>query len=94
MRDIEKEAIETSEAEIAVHWGEEDYYYSSPQFVAQANMVDPKIIDRFGLENFPNCFMEYAQDAFRQNHASGAGRYFQPKKCGGCHHPGKSRDCR
>jgi acetyl-CoA synthetase len=50
MSDKEKEAIETSEAEIAVHWGEEDHYYSSPQFVAQANMVDPKIIDRFGFE--------------------------------------------
>lgn len=56
----EKENLEVSEAQIAVHWQEEDYYYPSPQFIAQANMTDPTIYDRFSLENFPNCFKEYA----------------------------------
>jgi acetyl-CoA synthetase len=56
----EKEVVETSEAQIAVHWGEEDYYYPSYEFVAQANMTDPAVYDRFSLDNFPNCFKEYA----------------------------------
>ncbi len=56
----EKENLEVSEAQIAVHWQEEDYYYPSPQFIAQANMTDPTIYDRFSLDNFPNCFKEYA----------------------------------
>jgi len=34
--------------------------YPSPQFIAQANMTDPDIYDRFSLDNFPNCFKEYA----------------------------------
>jgi len=56
----EKEIVETSESEIAVHWGEEAYYYPSMEFVAQANMTDPTIYDRFSLENVPNCYKEYA----------------------------------
>jgi acetyl-CoA synthetase len=56
----EKEIVETSEAEIAVHWGEEEYFYPSTEFIAQANMADPAVFDRFSLENFPNCFKEYA----------------------------------
>ncbi len=55
-----KEVIETSEAEIAVHWGEEEYYYPSAEFIAQANMADPAVFERFSLDNFPNCFKEYA----------------------------------
>src|SRR5210317_729692 len=55
-----KEVIETSEAEIAVHWGEEEYFHPTTEFVAQANMTDPGVFDRFSLENFPNCFKEYA----------------------------------
>ncbi len=56
----EKEVVETSEAQIAVHWGEEEYFHPSPEFIAQANMADPTIYDRFSLDNFPNCFKEYA----------------------------------
>ncbi len=56
----EKEVVETSEAQIAVHWGEEEYVYPSTEFVAQANVTDPDIYKRFGLDNFPNCFKEYA----------------------------------
>lgn len=56
----EKEVMETSEAEIAVHWGEEDYIYPPASFIAQANVTDPSVYDRFSLKNFPNCFKEYA----------------------------------
>ncbi len=56
----EKENIETSEATIAVHWQEEDYFHAPLDFVAQANMTDASIYERFSLENFPNCFKEYA----------------------------------
>ena len=56
----EKEIVETSEAEIAVHWQEEDYVYPSRDFIAQANMTDGSIYQRFSLDNFPNCFKEYA----------------------------------
>ena len=56
----EKEVVETSEAQIAVHWQEEGYYYPSTDFIAQANMSDKGIYDRFSLDNFPNCFKEYA----------------------------------
>jgi acetyl-CoA synthetase len=50
----------SSEAFIAVHWREEDYYNPSPKFIGQANAADPAIIDRFAEENFPECFKEYA----------------------------------
>jgi acetyl-CoA synthetase len=56
----DKEIVETSEAEIAVHWGEEEYYHPSTEFIAQANMTDSAVFKRFSLDNFPNCFKEYA----------------------------------
>ena len=56
----EKERVETSEAQIAVHWQEEGYYYPSAKFIAQANMTDETIYERFSLDNFPNCYKEYA----------------------------------
>jgi acetyl-CoA synthetase len=56
----EKEVVETSEAEIAVHWGEEEFYHPSTKFIAQANLTDSGIFERFSLDNFPNCFKEYA----------------------------------
>ena len=56
----EKEYTETSEAQIAVHWGEEGYYMPSVKFIAQANMTDETIYDRFSLDHFPNCYKEYA----------------------------------
>jgi acetyl-CoA synthetase len=51
---------ELSEAQVAVHWKEEEYIYPSKEFVAQANMADPGIFERFKEENFPECFKEYA----------------------------------
>ena len=56
----EKELEQVSEAEIAVHWQEEEVLYPSAQFIAQANMTDADIYERFSLENFPQCFKEYA----------------------------------
>ena len=56
----EKDEMEVNEAQIAVHWQEEDYYYPSEEFVAQANVNDKSIYDRFSLDNFPECFTEYA----------------------------------
>jgi acetyl-CoA synthetase len=50
----------SSEAFIAVHWREEDYYNPPPKFIGQANASDPAIIARFAEENFPECFKEYA----------------------------------
>ncbi|MGA7922857.1 MAG: acetate--CoA ligase [Thermoplasmata archaeon] len=48
-----------SEAEIAVHWKEENYFYPPPKFIGQANLTDPAIMDRFSMEHFPDCFREY-----------------------------------
>ncbi|MGH8283736.1 MAG: acetate--CoA ligase [Gammaproteobacteria bacterium] len=55
-----KEYTEVSEAQIAVHWKEEEYFRPSKVFVEQANMQDRDVRKRFGMENFPDCFREYA----------------------------------
>src|SRR6266550_5385900 len=49
-----------SEAQIAVHWREEEYYQPPAKFIAQANAADPAIFERFSEEHFPDCFKEYA----------------------------------
>jgi len=54
------EVSETNEAQIAVHWQEEEYFFPSTEFIAQANMTDKGIFDRFSLDNVPECFKEYA----------------------------------
>jgi acetyl-CoA synthetase len=51
---------EVSQAQIAVHWREEEYYPPPAAFVAQANASDPAILDRFTEDKFPGCFTEYA----------------------------------
>src|SRR5215469_1494174 len=51
---------EVSEAEIAVHWQEEDYIRPPKTFSAQANLKDAAVFDRFSLDRFPECFKEYA----------------------------------
>ena len=56
----EEEMADVSEAEIAVHWQEEGYYHPPASFIGQANMIDEGIFERFGLDNFPDCFKEYA----------------------------------
>jgi acetyl-CoA synthetase len=54
------EQIDVSEAEIAVHWQEEKKYDPAPAFIAQANLTDKNVYQRFGLDKFPECFNEYA----------------------------------
>jgi acetyl-CoA synthetase len=56
----ENESVEVSEAQIAVHWQEEQYFHPPARFIAQANLTDPAIYERFSLDNFPECFKEYA----------------------------------
>jgi len=56
---IEQKA-EASEAQIAVHWKEEEYVRPPAAFVGQANLVDPAIVERFSEKYFPECFREYA----------------------------------
>jgi acetyl-CoA synthetase len=51
---------QVSEAQIAVHWREEDYYHPPAKFVGQANATDPAIFERFSEKHFPECFKEYA----------------------------------
>jgi acetyl-CoA synthetase len=51
---------EISEAQIAVHWKEEEFLYPSAKFIGQANLADPAVVERFREENFPECFREYA----------------------------------
>ncbi len=52
--------VQVSEAEIAVHWREEEYFAPSLKFFGQANSSDPAIFERFSETNFPECFKEYA----------------------------------
>ncbi len=54
------ETVDVSEAAIAVHWREEEFFQPPTSFIAQANMTDPSIYERFSLKNFPECFKEYA----------------------------------
>jgi acetyl-CoA synthetase len=51
---------DASEAHIAVHWKEEELFYPSKQFIEQANLKDPQVMERFSEKNFPKCFEEYA----------------------------------
>jgi acetyl-CoA synthetase len=51
--------VQVSEAEIAVHWREEEYFYPPPKFIGQANANDPAIFERFAEAKFPECFKEY-----------------------------------
>jgi len=57
---IEPADAPVTEAQIAVHWKEEEYYQPPAKFIAQANAADPSIFDRFSEQKFPECFKEYA----------------------------------
>src|SRR6201989_3599889 len=50
-----------SEAQIAVHWREEEYFPPPPAFKEQANAGDEAILERFTEERFPDSFVEYAE---------------------------------
>jgi acetyl-CoA synthetase len=49
-----------TDAQIAVHWKEEELFQPSAKFIAQANLTDPDFVARFDEKNFPECFREYA----------------------------------
>jgi Acyl-coenzyme A synthetases/AMP-(fatty) acid ligases len=55
-----EEEAQVTEAQIAVHWREEEHYSPPATFVGQANAADPAIFERFSEERFPECFKEYA----------------------------------
>ena len=57
---VQEQEAQVSEAQIAVHWREEEYSYPPPRFIGQANASDPAIFERFSEERFPDCFREYA----------------------------------
>jgi acetyl-CoA synthetase len=56
----EQQAANVSEAQIAVHWQEEGYFTPPTRFIAQANLTDEGIFERFALDRFPECFKEFA----------------------------------
>ncbi len=56
---MREETTETSEAQIAVHWGEEEHIPPPPSFVGQANLTDPSFRERFTIDKFPDCFKAY-----------------------------------
>ncbi|NIA08525.1 MAG: acetate--CoA ligase [Nitrospiraceae bacterium] len=66
------ENTKTSQAQIDVHWTKQGYFYPSTKFIAQANVTDESIYDRFSLANFPECFKEYADllDWYRYWHTT------------------------
>jgi acetyl-CoA synthetase len=49
-----------TEAQIAVHWKEEEYFQPSAKFAGQANLIDPAMVEKFSEKHFPECFREYA----------------------------------
>jgi acetyl-CoA synthetase len=53
--------LDLTEAQIAVHWKEEDYFHPQPHFIQQANLKDVTVDKRFSLDHFPQCFDEYAE---------------------------------
>ncbi len=59
-RKKEEASTEVSEAQIAVHWREEEYIQPPASFIGQANLTDPAIMERFSEEYFPECFRDYA----------------------------------
>ena len=54
------EQVDVSEAQIASHWKEEELVHPGSEFIDQANVADPAILERFGEKRFPECFREYA----------------------------------
>ena len=54
------EQDQISESQIASHWREEEFISPGAGFIAQANMADAKVLERFAIENYPEYFREYA----------------------------------
>ncbi len=53
-----EQETQVSEAQIAVHWREEEYYHPPATFIAQANGADPALFERFREPHSPDCFRE------------------------------------
>jgi len=47
-------AKEPTEAQIAVHWKEEEYFHPTKEFKAQANLTDLSFVKKFSEKNFRN----------------------------------------
>ena len=60
LQDANDESTESSEALIAVHWREDDYYLPPAKLTAQANASDPAIGEQVTEDKFPDCFTAYA----------------------------------
>jgi len=56
-----KNSQKLSEAQIAVHWKEEQYYRPTKKFIEQANLKDPAFVKKFSEKHFPECFNHYAE---------------------------------
>ena len=54
------EQSQVKESQIASHWREEEFISPGADFIAQANMADTSVFDRFTMENYPEYFREYA----------------------------------
>src|SRR5262245_30297571 len=52
--------VQVSEAQIAVHWREEEYFGPWAKLIGQANASDPSIRERVSEEDCPEYFKEYA----------------------------------
>src|SRR5260370_7597544 len=48
-----------TEAQIAVHWKEEEFFRPSKAFIAQANLADPAFVKKFSEKHFPQCYDHY-----------------------------------
>jgi acetyl-CoA synthetase len=57
----EASGSQVSEAQIAVHWREEEYFDPPARIRQVANANDPAIRERFSEDHFPECFVEYAE---------------------------------
>jgi len=53
--------VTSSESQIAVHWKEEEYVLPPEGFREQANAGDDSLLQRFSPDNFPDCFVDYAE---------------------------------
>jgi hypothetical protein len=42
---VKSREAKTDEAQIAVHWKEEEYFRPPAGFVAQANLIDPSVVE-------------------------------------------------
>ena len=56
LRDGHHGGRKLTEAQIAVHWKEEEYFQPPAKFIGQANLNDPAIVEKFSEEAFPRMF--------------------------------------